>query len=99
MNNRDIDFGHHAPDERDLARGVHYACAASNRRLQEHKHSMGVGFTARYNVKRLALAEHHMDVKGAIDREKQVKRWSRVRKAALIEAANRDWKDLCAAWE
>ncbi len=69
------------------------------RRLQEHKQKLVTGFTARYNVNRLVYAEHHTDVMAAIGREKQVKRWPRVRKVALIEAGNRDWKDLSAAWE
>ncbi len=69
------------------------------RRLQKHKQKLGPGFSARYNVNRPVYAEHRTDVIAAIAREKQAKRWPRVRKAALIEAANRDWKDLSAAWE
>jgi len=34
----------------------------------------------------------------AIAREKQVKRWSRVKKIRLIVAANPDWRDLGAEW-
>jgi predicted GIY-YIG superfamily endonuclease len=33
----------------------------------------------------------------AIAREKEIKSWSRKKKIALIEAVNRDWKDLSAA--
>ncbi len=66
-------------------------------RLQEHKHKLAVGFTARYNVNR--LAERHMHVNATIAREKQVNRSHRVRKAAPIEAANRDLERLSAAWE
>ncbi len=69
------------------------------RRLQEHKQKLVPGFTARYNVNRLVCAEHHADVTAAIRRAKQVKHWHRVRKVALIEAGNRDWKDVSAARE
>ncbi len=58
-----------------------------------------VGFTVRYNVNRLGDTERYSDVTVAIAREKQVEGCSRVRKVAVIEAANRDWKDLSAAWE
>ncbi len=67
------------------------------RRLHEHKHGLVAGLTAHYNVNR--FAEHHIDVIAAIAREKRVKRWHRVRKVALMEAANWGWKGLSAAWE
>ena len=34
----------------------------------------------------------------AIRREKQIKGWLRVKKIALIESINRDWKDLSDGW-
>ncbi len=67
------------------------------RHLQGYKQKLVAGFTASYNVN--PHAEHHMDENAAITREKQVKRWSRLRKAALIGAADVDSKDLGAAWE
>jgi hypothetical protein len=38
------------------------------------------------------------DVRAAISREKQVKGWARMRKIALIESVNRDWKNLSGGW-
>jgi putative endonuclease len=43
--------------------------------------------------------EQYRYVKNAIDREKQIKRWRREKKVALIERANRTWEDLSAGWE
>jgi hypothetical protein len=40
--------------------------------------------------------ERFMDVRNAIAREKQLKRWRREKKVVLIEEINRDWKDLAA---
>jgi predicted GIY-YIG superfamily endonuclease len=37
-------------------------------------------------------------VDDAIAREKQLKRWSAVKKAALIARANPEWIDLAADW-
>ena len=50
------------------------------------------GFTSRYSVDRLA----HDDVTAAIVREKEIKKWRRDWKIALIEADNPEWLDL---WE
>jgi putative endonuclease len=33
-------------------------------------------------------------IHSAIGREKQIKRWSRAKKLALVEKNNRDWVDL-----
>ena len=69
-----------------------------NRRLYEHKKKLLPGFTKRYNIDRLVYYEHTPDVGAAIAREKQIKRWRREKKVALIESANRDWHDLAAGW-
>lgn len=34
----------------------------------------------------------------AIAREKQLKRWSRIKKIRLVVAQNPDWRDLSAEW-
>jgi len=56
------------------------------------------GFTALYNVNRLVYFEVFNDVRVAISREKQIKGWTRIKKIALIESVNRDWKDLSDGW-
>jgi putative endonuclease len=51
-------------------------------------------FTRRYNLTMLAHAERADNARAAIEREKQIKGWSRSKKFALIEAANPEWRDL-----
>ena len=52
------------------------------------------GFTAQYNVTKLVCYEVFDDVRAAIQREKQIKRWSRAKKVSLIEKKNPRWLDL-----
>ena len=68
------------------------------RRLYEHREKLIPGFTSHYHIDRLVYFEHTPDVRAAIAREKQIKRWRREKKVALIESVNRDWKDLSAGW-
>ena len=68
------------------------------RRLYEHRNHLVPGFTTKYNVHKLVYYEETTDVKAALEREKQVKKWRREKKDALISAANPDWIDLSAAW-
>ena len=49
---------------------------------------------ARYCIFRLVLAEPYPDVRSAIAREKQLKKWRRAWKIDLIERTNPDWEDL-----
>jgi putative endonuclease len=64
------------------------------RRVYEHKTKVIRGFTARYGVDRLVWFESYDDPKTAISREKELKKWRRDWKIALIEEANPDWDDL-----
>ena len=65
------------------------------KRVFEHKHHLDKGsFTARYNVEKLVYFEMTSDVKAAIEREKQIKGWSRKRKNQLVESMNPELKDL-----
>ena len=52
------------------------------------------GFTKRYGVHQIVWYELHEIIESAIEREKQIKEWKRKWKLELIEAANRDWRDL-----
>jgi putative endonuclease len=65
-----------------------------NKRVGEHKEGLIPGFTKKYKVNRLVYYESTSDVKAAIAREKQIKRWRREKKVSLIETINRDWDDL-----
>ncbi|MBB5065118.1 GIY-YIG nuclease family protein [Granulicella mallensis] len=69
------------------------------KRIFEHKNGAFHGsFTERYNIKYLVYFERFSDIQVAIAREKQLKRWSRIKKIRLIVAANPDWKDLSEEW-
>ena len=65
------------------------------RRVYEHKNHVDKdSFTAKYNVTKLVYFEQTTDVKSAIEREKQIKSWSRDRKTSLIFEMNPNWVDL-----
>jgi putative endonuclease len=77
-------------------RGVFYVGVTSDLAGRVWKHRNGTldGFTKRYNLTRLAWFEVHSDIEAAIYREKQLKRWRREWKIALVEKDNPDWLDL-----
>ena len=64
------------------------------RRIYEHKNHLIPGFTDRYNVDRLVYFETTSDIKVAIEREKEIKGWTRKKKEKLIFSQNPQWKDL-----
>ncbi|BAY45437.1 excinuclease ABC, C subunit, N-terminal [Scytonema sp. HK-05] len=68
------------------------------RRVYEHKQKLIPGFTQKYNIDKLAYYEETVDVTAAIAREKQIKGWLRVKKIALIESMNPEWRDLSVDW-
>lgn len=68
------------------------------RRMYEHRQKLVPGFTKKYNLTWLAYFEETSDVNSAIAREKQIKKWRRSKKVALIESMNPRWKDLAMAW-
>jgi len=69
-----------------------------SRRVFEHKNGLVEGFTKQYRCHRLVYYESFDDVTKAIDREKQLKRWSRRKKVWLIVRRNPTWEDLSADW-
>jgi putative endonuclease len=68
------------------------------RRVWQHQRGMMPGFTRQFRVSRLVYFERTVDVRAAIAREKQLKRWPRRRKERLIELHNAGWTDLSAGW-
>jgi putative endonuclease len=64
------------------------------RRLYEHKNNLVEGFTNKYSVHHLIYYESANDINAALQREKQLKRWTRKWKIELIEKVNPDWCDL-----
>jgi putative endonuclease len=79
-----------SPNKRALYIGV---TTDLGRRIEEHRQGMSI-HTARYNITRLVYIESHETAPDAIDCEKQIKRWRREKKIALIETANPEWLDL-----
>ncbi|WP_246032665.1 GIY-YIG nuclease family protein [Sphingobacterium yanglingense] len=66
-------------------------------RLVEHreKHYLN-SFTSKYNSCLCVYYESFPAIEEAIDREKQLKKWSRAKKEMLINKLNPQWNDL---WE
>ncbi len=76
--------------------GTLYVGVTNNlqRRMHEHKNNLVEGFTKTYNVHTLVYYEHTHDIHVALDREKELKRYTRKKKMRLIETSNPLWKDL-----
>jgi putative endonuclease len=55
-------------------------------------------FTARYNCDQLVYFEEYINIKEAIQREKQLKKYLREWKNNLIKDFNPDWVDLSKDW-
>lgn len=64
------------------------------KRIYEHKNDVVEGFTKKYHIHNLVYYEVTEDVISAITREKQIKKWNRAWKIALIEKQNAEWRDL-----
>ena len=64
------------------------------RRTWEHKSVESHGFTHQYNANKLVYFEEYDQMRVAISREKQVKGWTRKKKAALVATKNPEWIDL-----
>jgi putative endonuclease len=64
------------------------------RQVSEHRSGEVPGFTSAYRCRKLIYYEHCTDAQDAIAREKQLKKWSREKKVALIATLNPHWKDL-----
>ena len=69
------------------------------RRVREHKLKLTAGFAAKHNITRLVYFESFEDVRNAIEREKQIKAWTRAKRLALVESTNPKWEDLSREWD
>ncbi len=76
--------------------GILYTGVTSDisRRAFEHREGLVMGFTRRYALKRLVYLEFYEGIREAIQREKNMKHYSRAWKVGLIVEANPDWRDL-----
>lgn len=77
-------------------RGAMYVGMTSDlaRRTWEHKIKAVPGHTAKYGIDRLVYYEVFHDVRMAITREKQLKRYVRQWKYNLIEERNSHWEEI-----
>ena len=64
------------------------------RRVYEHREKLVDGFTKKYDVSTLVYYELHDTIDPALQREKNIKHWSRQWKIDLIVALNPTWRDL-----
>ena len=68
-------------------------------RVIEHKTKKNPeSHTARYDIHTLVYFETFTSIATAINREKQLKGWLRVRKLELIITTNPLWRDLSSEW-
>jgi putative endonuclease len=79
-------------------RGTLYVGMTSDlvRRISLHREGLVDGFTKEHRVKLLVYYELHATAIAAIQREKNIKHWSRKWKIDLIRSFDPDWRDL---WE
>jgi putative endonuclease len=68
------------------------------RRVLEHRSKIIPGFTQKYNISILVYFEVFNDIHKAIQREKELKGWKRIKKINLIESRNPFWIDLSQDW-
>lgn len=66
------------------------------KRVFEHRNSTNRTFCGRYNLEKLVYFESCGLALDVISREKQLKKWSRIKKIKLIESLNPDWIGLLA---
>jgi len=79
-----------------VPRGTLYVGVTNDlvRRTYEHREGAVPGFARRYKVKMLVHFEQYDDPMTAIQREKNIKHWSRDWKLKLVESSNPQWRDL-----
>ena len=79
-------------------RGTLYTGVANDAENRVRQHRDGLSqFTAGYRIGKLVYAEATNDVWAALNREKQIKGWTRAKKLSLIRAMNPQMRDLSVA--
>ena len=63
-------------------------------RIDHHQNGLGNGFSAKYQTTKLVWCEITDSLETAREREAQIKRWRRSKKAYLIELENPYWEDI-----
>lgn len=64
------------------------------KRIYEHREKLVEGFTKKFNLSKLVYYEVSESILTAIEREKQIKNFSRQKKMALVRTENSEWRDL-----
>jgi putative endonuclease len=67
-------------------------------RSLQHKEKINEGFSEKYKCQKLLYYEEHQYINDAIAREKQIKKWRREKKIALIKTMNPQMTDLAFEW-
>jgi len=67
-----------------------------SRRIWEHREGNHPGFAADFRCTKLIYYEWYRDIRDAIARESQLKKWLRTKKVVLINPLNPSWRDLGA---
>ena len=82
----------------NIRKTMYYIGVTNNleRRLSEHREGLGSIYTSKYNIHYLIYFEEFSDINRAIEREKQLKGWSRIKKEKLIKVTNPEvvWLDI-----
>ena len=66
--------------------------------IYQHKSKTYKGFASQYNLEKLVYFEDFDSIDEAILREKQIKKYKRAKKLALINLENSDWEGLSDGW-
>ena len=71
-----------------------------SKRLMEHFQNRGNNstFAGRYYCYKLIYFEHFNNINQAITREKELKKWTRIKKEKLISSINPNWSFLNRNW-
>ncbi|WP_424244058.1 putative endonuclease [Elusimicrobium posterum] len=78
-------------DNRVLYTGI---TSSLKQRIWQHKNKIAEGFASKYNCNKLVYYEMFSEPLQAIEREKQIKKFYRNEKVALVKSFNPDWNDL-----
>jgi len=62
--------------------------------MYEHRSKLIPGFSKTHGCITLVYYQYFRDIRYAIAREKQLKKWRRSKKIILIDLQNKQWRDL-----
>jgi putative endonuclease len=75
---------------------VYYTWVTNNleRRIFEHMNKVIEWFTSKYNIYKLLFYNKFEDINEAIEYEKKIKKWSRIKKLDLIKSINPGMEEI-----